>query len=487
MRAGIRISLWLLLLAGTPADAAPGAEPKDAAEGLSLALAAETWTGDLDGMIERRRIRVLTPYSRTHYFVDGGMQRGIVHDAMLKLEEQINAKHAKGHIKVHVVFIPTSRDELLPALIEGRGDVVAAGLTITPEREARVDFADPSVANVKEIVVTGPGAPALASLDDLAGQTVFVRTSSSYHASLLALNERFGREGRRPMVLKPAPENLEDEDLLEMVNAGLVKIIVVDDYLAEFWKQVLPDLSLHAELALRSEGRIAPAIRKGSPKLRAELNAALAKYGMRTAFGNQNFQRYLKSTRYVKSATADADRARFLQLIALFRKYGDQYGLDWLLMAAQGYQESRLDQSVKSPVGAIGVMQVMPKTGQELAVGDVRQLEPNVHAGVKYIRFMIDRYYADEPMSDLDKGLFAFASYNAGPARVRQLRAEAARRGLDPNRWFNHVERVAAERIGRETVTYVANIYKYYVAYKLAVEELEQREAEREKLSTGGD
>jgi membrane-bound lytic murein transglycosylase MltF len=153
-------------------------------------------------------------------------------------------------------------------------------------------------------------------------------------------------------------------------------------------------------------------------------------------------------------------------------------------MAAQGFQESGLDQGVKSPVGAIGVMQVMPATGQELGVGDIRHLEPNIHAGAKYIRFIVDQYFKDEPMTPLDKGLFAFASYNAGPGRIRQLRREAEKRGLDPNVWFGNVEQIASERIGRETVTYVSNIYKYYVAYRLATEEGERRAAAKEHVGS---
>ncbi len=146
-------------------------------------------------------------------------------------------------------------------------------------------------------------------------------------------------------------------------------------------------------------------------------------------------------------------------------------------MAAQGYQESRLDQSVRSHVGAIGVMQVMPATGKELGVGDITQVEANIHAGVKYFRFMIDHYYKDEPMERLDKGLMTLASYNAGPGRIRQLRKEAARRGLDPNKWFGNVERVVSEKVGRETVDYVSNIYKYYVAYTL----IRERELDRQR------
>jgi membrane-bound lytic murein transglycosylase MltF len=207
------------------------------------------------------------------------------------------------------------------------------------------------------------------------------------------------------------------------------------------------------------------------------------KHGKGTAFGSEIFRRYLKSTRYVKNSTSDAEMRKFREVVQFFRKYGDQYGMDWILMAAQGYQESRLDQKARSPVGAIGVMQVMPATGRELNVGDITRTEPNIHAGVKYIRFMVDQYFKNEPMDDLNKGLFAFAAYNAGPGRVRQLRREAEKRGLNPNEWFNHVEVVAAEKIGRETVTYVSNIYKYYIAYKLVQQEyLERREAKEKML-----
>jgi membrane-bound lytic murein transglycosylase MltF len=359
-----------------------------------------------------------------------------------------------------------------------------AQLTVTPERQALVDFTNPTRENVNEIVVTGPGAPAITSVEDLSGKEVFVRKSSSYHQSLVALNERLTGGGKEPVAIRDAPENLEDDDLLEMVNAGLIKITIVDDYLADFWKQVLPDMVVHDDVAVRSGGVLAVAIRKNSPQLAAGLNGIIAEYGLGTMFGNMMEKRYLRDTRFVKSATADAERAKFLQLVELFKRYSDQYGVDHLLIAAQGYQESGLDQGVKSPVGAIGVMQVMPATGKELAVGDIHEVEANIHAGVKYFRFIIDQYYKDEPMTNENKGLFAFASYNAGPARVRQLRKEAADRGLDPNVWFGNVEQIASERIGRETVTYVSNIYKYYVAYRLVVEEKARRDAAKRSLET---
>jgi membrane-bound lytic murein transglycosylase MltF len=455
--------------ASTPAKPAQSGQREAALDTLGKR------TGDLDEMIKRRTIRVLTTYSKTHYFIDKGQQRGITYDGFKEFETVLNKKYKTGKLPVNVVFVPVSRDELIPALVDGRGDIAFASIIVTPERQKVVDFGTPSNAGVTDLVVTGPKSPKIATLDDLAGQEVYVRPSSAYHQSLVRINDDFKKRGKAPMVLKAAPENLEDEDLLEMLNAGLVKAVVVHSHLAEFWKQVLPNLVLHEDVVVEKGRDIAAAVRKDSPKLRAELDAFLKTHGKGTAFGNVLAGKYLKSVKFVKSATSEADLKRFNAIVALFRKYSAKYDVDWLLMAAQGYQESRLDQNVKSPVGAVGVMQVMPGTGKELGVGDITKLEPNIHAGVKYMRFMIDRYYKDEPMTRLDKGLFTFASYNAGPGRIRQLRREAEKRGLNPNVWFNNVERVAAERIGQETVTYVSNIYKYYIAYTLVTEALEEK------------
>jgi membrane-bound lytic murein transglycosylase MltF len=473
----------MLTLAVTVGDAQA---PADAGRlGLSVSDVVKPWTGDLDGMVERRMIRVLTTFSKTQYFIDRGTPRGTANDQGRLLEEHLNRKLADGHIKLLVQFVPLSRDELIPALLAGKGDIVMADLTVTPERQAAVDFTDPWIAGVEEIVVTSPGAAAVTSLDDLSGKDVFVRQSSSYYQSLLALNERLSSAGKAPAKLTPAPEELEDEDLMEMANAGLVDFLVVDNHKAWFWQRVWPALKLYPAIPLRKGGEIAWAIRKGSPKLSAELNDFLATNGRNSLNARMIFRRYLLNTQYVKSAADDAARKRFVALVALFRKYSAQYDMDWMLMAAQGYQESRLDQSARSHVGAVGVMQVMPATGKELAVGDIHQLEANIHAGVKYVRTVVDRYYKDEPMADLDKVLFAFAAYNAGPGRIRQLRRETSQRGLDPNVWFNNVERLAAERIGRETVTYVSNIYKYYVTYLLIQGEyIERRKLKAQKPST---
>jgi membrane-bound lytic murein transglycosylase MltF len=437
-------------------------------------------------MIEHKVIRVGVVFSRTFYFVDKGVQRGTAYDYGLLMEERINAKLGSGNIKVHVVFIPMAPQDLIPALTSGHVDLVAGHLTITPERQKLVDFTDPTRTNVNEIAVTGPGSAPLTSVDDLSGRDVFVRPSSSYRASLVALNKTLEASGKKPVVIRDAPENLQDDDLLEMVNAGLIPAVIVDDYLAKFWQKVFTDIVLHENVAVRRGGNLGVAVRKNNPELRAALNTFMGKYGLGTAFGDRVERKYLVNTTYVKRAASEAERRKFLAVVQLFRKYSEKYDLDFLMMAAQGYQESRLDQAARSHVGAIGIMQVMPPTGKEMNVGDITQLEPNIHAGVKYMRTVMNANFKETNIDPLNKGLLTFASYNAGPGRVRQLRREAEKRGLDPNVWFGNVEQIASERIGRETVTYVSNIYKYYIAYKLVVEENERREAAKKSITAGG-
>ena len=446
------------------------------------------WIGDFDGMIRRGSIRVLTAYSKTSYFIDKGVQRGATYDAVRLFEKDLNKKLAqqgklkKKHVKVRVVLIPVVRAEMLSALATGKGDIAASSITITEGRRKLVDFSSPVLSNVSEVVVSGPASPPVASVDDLAGKEVFVRKSSSYYESLVALNQLFASKRKPAVVIKEAPELLEDAELIEMVNDGLIPLIVVDKHKADFWKQIFPKIIVHDGVAVRNGGEIAWAIRKGSPQLKTFVNDFIARHGKGTAAGNQILARYFKSAKYVKEAASEPEGKKFMTLIHYFKKYGDKYDVNWLLMTAQGYQESKLNQAALSLAGAIGVMQIIPSTGKDLGVGDITEVEANIHAGVKYMRWMIDQYYGKEPMSNLNKTLFALASYNAGAGRISKLRKEAAKRGLDPNVWFRNVEYIAAENIGAETVTYVSNILNYYIAYQLVMEGKAEKEHAIEKL-----
>lgn len=432
----------------------------------------ETWTGDFDGMVERHRIRALVPYNKIMYFFDQGHQRGATYELLKAFEKKINKDLKKRTVKVELVFIPVNRDELIPGLLEGRGDIAAGNLTITPARQKLVDFSKPLRDDVSEILVSGPGAPKLTRLYDLSGRTVHVRKSSSYYESLRRLNGFFKRAGMAEVDLVIADEYLEDADLLEMVNAGLVPMIVIDDHKAQFWDQVFDDIRLYPDIAINRGGRIAWAFRKDSPKLKKAVDSFVRKSRKGTRLGNILLERYYKSTKHVKNALSEKALAKFKATVGFIQKYAKQYGFDWLIVAALGYQESGLDQSKRSKAGAIGVMQVLPSTARDpnVNIPNIEELEPNIHAGVRYLHFLHNRYFRKPDVDQLDQWLFTFAAYNAGPGKVAKLRREAPRMGLDPDKWFRNVEYVAAKRIGRETVQYVSNIYKYYIAYSLAFE-----------------
>lgn len=453
-----------------------------------LEIQEKSWTGDFNGMLERRLIRVLVPYSRSLYFNDKGRERGITADNVRDFERWINKKYPKkqGKRTITVVIYPTTRDKLLPEVAQGFGDIAVGNLTVTEERRKVVDFASSADRpSVRELVVTGPKSPAIGTVEDLAGRTVHVRKSSSYYESLMALNGRFAKERKPAMKIILVPDALEDEDMLEMLNAGILEAIVVDDWKAKMWAQILPKIKVNEQAAVREGGKIGWAIRKGSPKLEAEILDFYASYLKKEGVAASRLKEYMKRIKHIKDPTGAAELKRFEQMVALFEKYGKKYNFDPLMLTAQGYQESQLNQKARSQGGAIGVMQVMPVIGKEMKVGDIRIIEPNIQAGTKYMDQLMSKFFPDNKFDADNRTLFAFASYNAGPGNISKMRKEAANRDLDPDKWFNNVEIVTAQKVGIQTTMYVRNIYKYYVAYKLMEERREATRKAHEQLAPG--
>jgi membrane-bound lytic murein transglycosylase MltF len=483
MRSGLHGVACCLLLAAPGSNVALAQQPATApaaedAGVRSFVIDNKPWKGDFDAMLERRVIRVIVPYSRTLYFNDKGQERGIAAETVRDFERYVNQKYRKDKRPVTVVILPATRDRLLRDVASGLADIAAGNITVTESRRRQVDFAtSASMSALNEVVVTGPRAPPVATLDDLSGKTVHTRPSSSAYESLLALNKRFAAAKKPPAKIVRLPDALEPEDTLEMANAGLLDIVVVDDVVADIWAQVLPGIKVHDDLKLRADARVGWAVRKGSPQLEAAILDFHQNFLVKQGVSKYRYAQYLKRARQIQDPTASAEWQRFEATLALFREYGAKYRFDPLMLAAQGYQESRLDQQARSQVGAVGVMQLMPATGAELKVGDIHQIEPNVHAGAKYLDQLMTRYFKDAHFDEANRALFAFAAYNAGPGRIQQMRTEAKKRGLDPDKWFNSVEIVVAEKVGAETTTYVRNIFKYYVAYKL----IEDAEAAKRK------
>ncbi len=430
------------------------------------------WIGDYDKMVEDRVVRVLIPYSKTFYFLDGATEKGLSYETAKAFEKFINKRHKTKHLKIMVMIIPTERNELFSNLLEGYGDIAMGNLTITEKRLEQVAFSDPFFTDVDEIVVAAKNGPELKSVFDLSGKEVYVRRSSSYYESLLKLNEVLSSVGKEPVKITRADEHLEDEDLLEMLAAGVVPLLIVDKHKARFWEKILDGIRLYPDVAVNTGGKIGWAFRKESPELEKVINEFVKKHKKGTLSGNMAFNKYLKSQRYITNPASQQERENFKRLVGYFKKYAQKYNFNYLMLTALAYQESHLNQNARSHVGAVGVMQILPSTAKDKNVNipNIDEVEANIHAGTKYLRFMVDRYFADEKISKLNRGLFAFAAYNAGPAKVTRMRKAAEKMGLNPNVWFKNVEVVAAKQIGRETVQYVSNIYKYYVVYTILAE-----------------
>jgi len=449
-------------------DAAVDPVPLQDLDAADLLQLNAKWTGDFSEMRQRRFIRALVPFNKTYYFLDGPRQRGLAYDVLMEFEKSLAARAPKGTVPPKIVIIPTSRDRLLGALSEGYGDLAVGGFTIVEARRQFVDFSEHTKDDIRDVVVTSANAPAISREDDLAGQEVQVPAASAYIEDLELLNQRLAAKQLKPVKIRVADPVLDDEDLLQMVDAGIVPITITKDHIAKAWLALYDTLKIHDQVALREGGQQAIAIRKNMPEFTAVVNDFVRSHRLGTLFGNMMFNRYFGEGDRLKNSMAQKDVEKFRTLVGYFQQSGAEFDMDWLLLGAQAYQESQLDQSRRSSVGAVGIMQIKPETAADPNVGipnvqkDARN---NIRAGSKYLRFMIDRYYADAPMDRLNKGLFALASYNAGPARVARLRQKASTMGLNPNVWFRNVEMVAAREIGRETVDYVSNIYKYYTAY----------------------
>jgi len=454
-------------------DAKKTAPPQQTVQNTSTALpldahAQETYTDDLPGLIDRRYIRVLTTVNRTNFFIAEGHLVGYEYALLKGYQDFLNTKFDNRDLKIVLEFIPVARDELIPKLRKGSGDIAAAGLSITPERSRKVDFTTPYLTDINEVLVTHSSTPELEDLAGLSGKKVYVRQSSSYFQSLQQLNGRLRENGRKPLAITTLSENLETESILEMVNSGALDRTVADSHIARAWSKVLPDIRIHDDLVLREGAQIAWMVRQNNPKLKKSLNSYLQNHKKGTLLGNIYFNRYYSSAEKLKNPIEIDQWNKVKEYKSVIQKYADKYNFDWLLILAMAFQESGLEHDAQSDAGAVGLMQVLPSTAHDpkIDIPDVDTLTNNVHAGVKYLRFLIDRYYSDTALRPRDRIRFALAAYNAGPAKIRKVRRMAEEMGLNKDKWFRNVELAALRIIGQETVRYVSNINKYYVLYQ---------------------
>jgi membrane-bound lytic murein transglycosylase MltF len=429
------------------------------------------WKGDLDKIVERRVIRVLVPFRRPEFFYMDGRPAGLLQETFQELESVLNQKYkTTAANRILVALLPTPINKLRERMKGGYGDIAAGSISISEVNTRDFDFTIPTMTGVKIVPVTGPGAPELKTIEDLSGKEVWVMPDSRMKKDVEDLNASLKSRGKAPAIIRDADPVLEPGDIMEMVNAGLYPIAVMQSTMADFWGQVFDNIKPRMDLALTEDVQLGWAIQKGMPQLKQLLDGFIKTHGAGTAFGNTVLRRYLKDAKYVRNATEENELKKFRATLPHFQKYSRQYNLDLLLLAAQGYQESRLDQSARSHVGAVGIMQVMPSTAASppVKVPNIESEENNIHAGARLLHFLIQDYFNEPGLDMRNRMIFAMASYNAGAGKITRCRGLAQKMGYDPNQWFNNVEVAVAKVVGRETTQYVANIYKYYVAYRLA-------------------
>ena len=493
------VPLLLLLLLSTcgngreDPDGAPDpkTDPRTPYDPATFPLASrldEKHTDDLDGILERRYIRILTTFNKTNFFISGSRLYGFEYSLLRDYGKALNKQIGNKGLSVVMEFIPVPRNELIPLLLEGLGDIAAAGLTITAERKKQVDFTDPYLTNVAEVVVTNRKTTGLSTLEDLSGRNVYVRESSSYYESIVNLNRRFAEKGRPPVRIIKVDESLETGDILEIVNSGAIPITIADDIIGEIWSGVFHNLRIHQDLQVRKGSQIAWMVRKGSPELRKSLNAFIKKHRKGTLLGNIYFERYFEKNKWIKNPLTRKEMEKQLRVTSLFKKYGEQYGFDWMLIMALAYQESRLDNEKKSPSGAVGILQVRPSTASDRHIGirNVKVLENNVHAGVKYLAYLRDRYFSSHRINQRNRIRFTLAAYNAGPKTIKKAQKMAEEMDLDRYRWFRNVEIATLRIVGQETAQYVSNVNKYYVLFKLHEETERLRESSKQESLAKG-
>jgi membrane-bound lytic murein transglycosylase MltF len=434
-------------------------------KGLELTpLSVAPYKADLETMQKKGVIRVLVSADLGFYYIENGRPKGVGAELLYHFEKMVK----KNNRFLNVQVIPVPRDDLLPALSKGYGDLVVANLTITRKRQEIVDFSTPLLSDIQELLITNSAHPPITDIKQLSGKEVWVRGSSSYFESLQLINQQLTRQEIEPIYVRFIEETLQDFELIEMINQGYIETTVLDSHKAKFWIKTMDNIQINEHLPLRTEGEIAWAMRKDSPNFKKLVNQYVRTARSGTLLGNVIYQKYLDKTNWYGRAINPNNVKRLESLVGLFKKYADMYEFDFLMISAQAFQESGLDQRKVSHKGAVGIMQVLPTTASDpnVNIKQINEVENNIHAGVKYLKFIKDRYFDSEDIEEDDQIYFALAAYNAGPAKIRRMRKIAAQKGYDPDVWFKNVEIVARQHISSEPVKYVANINRYYVIYK---------------------
>ncbi len=484
----------LLCLGFTPRAGAEGAPPaedpstpitpfREGENGIALQLQPQL--GDLSAIRERGVLRVLVTYNSTSFFIRDGELHGLVPTLMQAFRRRVNAARPRGSVPLRLIYVPMPLHRIIPALEAGYGDVAAARLTVTPKRALRVDFSEPYIKDVAQVLVTRKDVPPLTDPLEVSGMRIHVVRGSNKVGMLEDLNETLRERGLPGVGIVEADDSLVQEDLLEMTHAGLIDATVCDSFVARLWRKQFSELHVHGQAPLRTGGRIAFAVRPGSPELLGALNAYVRDTRSKVAeTARYVISRGYRGVDWLVDPLEQSRRDRLAAVRTYFKSYAQQYEQDWLMLVAQGFAESGLNQSARSRSGAIGIMQIKPSTAKQVGVIHIDKAPGNIHAGVRYMDYLRETYFDDPALDAREQALFSLAAYNAGPNRIKRLRAIAPQMNVDPNRWFGNMEYVVMRKVGLEPVRYVAKVNKYYLAYLASRRVIDERRLDHMTLRT---
>jgi membrane-bound lytic murein transglycosylase MltF len=460
-RAVLLLSLLLLALpAMARLGGAPGAWPSTAR--------------DLAQIRNSGVLRILVNQSRNSSGEVKGEAIGIEYQRLRAFEHYLNRKAREGG-GLTLKIIPTAKDQLLGALQRGEGDLIAPGelLTLRGTREARGISASKAIRrNVPLVLVSRQGNRSYQSVAQLSGRRLALPAGSAVAAALVAVNKQLAQRKLAPIQIEWVDSSLAVEDVLEMVDAGIFALTAVELPIAERWVKVMPKLRIDRHLVLADEGDMSWFVSRDAPKLRASIDSFLKDYRS-PSDQDAVFQRVYRGLYKTQNPLGQLERQRLEKVRSVLQRHAEQQDFDWLTLAALAFKESTLNPAAQGSGGATGLMQITPAAARSVGVGNIQNLNNNVLAGAKYLASIRRNFFSSPQIDERERLGFVLAGYNLGPQRVQSLRAEARRRGLDANKWFFQVERIAMEQFGMGVVGYVNSVNKYYLAFDRQRERLE--------------
>lgn len=434
---------------------------------LLLVLVAHSWAAKAAAPAQSARqtqIRVLVALGPSSYFFRGGRPHGLEYSWLLEFEKFINQSKNR-HIKLQ--FIPTDQGELIPALLDGQGDM-AAGLLPASEGLRRLTALTEPFLTDHWCLASGRGQKPLKDMDDVAVEGVVQPSSSYARRLLLDVNETRRQEGKPEIIPKDAGVNVTAEMLLGEINAGSEKRVLTSRLVVDLWKRIFP--KVNTGICLDAEVPLVWAVQPENQTLLADLNRFItANKSQLVKRGVMQTQAFLHPTGVKKPSSIIDPFDKLAFFAPVFQMAASASNLDWLLLAAIGQRETGLSEMTRKN-GPTGVMQMSPLTARSMGVKDPHETSQNVTAAARYLDYLRQRFSSPD-ISAEDRLYFMIAAYNAGEGGLQNLRRKAAAQGLNPNRWHGHVEAAAQ---GSRVVNYVTAVSRYYLAYQSAERKRDQ-------------